>query len=291
MAELAPTGSGPVTFQAEGLVPTRIQDADDPRVAEYVGLTDVVRRTSVEPEWGIFLGEGELVTRRGLRAGYQPRSLLLAAERFGAFADLAADVAAAGGEVLVADPPVLEAITGFHVHRGVLASFRRLPLPTPAELLAGLGSGRRRIAILEGLNNTTNLGAVFRSAAALGVDGVLLDPRCCDPLYRRAVRVSMGEVFSVPYARLDRWPDDLQLVRDAGFTVYALSPKGQVSLRELAASPPAKPAMLIGAEGPGLSGPALAASDQTVRIPMSDGVDSLNVAAAAAVTFWSFAGS
>lgn len=272
---------------AVNLAVTRIEDPADPRVAEYVGLTDVVRRTSVEPEWGIFLAEGELVTRRALRAGYRPRSLLLASERYPAFEPLAAQLIAAGAEVLVADPPVLEAVTGFHVHRGALASFRRLPLPTPAQLLAV----SRRVAILEGLNNTTNLGAVFRSAAALGVDGVLLDPQCCDPLYRRAVRVSMGEVFSVPYARLEAWPDDLDQVRQAGFTIYALSPKGQVSLRELAVAPPIRPAMLIGAEGPGLSAAALAAADQTVRIPMSDGVDSLNVAAAAAVTFWSFTGN
>jgi len=146
------------------------------------------------------------------------------------------------------------------------------------------------VAILEDVNNHTNIGAVFRGAAALGVDGVLLSPTCADPLYRRSVRVSMGEVFAVPYAFLSPWPDALGLVREAGFTVLALTPSaGAVSLREVTEAQRARPALLLGAEGPGLSPRALAGSDIAVRIPMRRGVDSLNIAAAAAVAFWELA--
>jgi tRNA G18 (ribose-2'-O)-methylase SpoU len=142
------------------------------------------------------------------------------------------------------------------------------------------------VAVLEGLNNTTNLGAVFRNAAGLGMDGVLLDPRCCDPLYRRAVRVSMGEVFAVPYARLDSWPGGLDQLKAAGFAVMALTPGGDLDLDQLQPDPQARIALLLGEEGPGLSAEALDRADLRVRIPMSGGVDSLNVGAAAAVGFW-----
>jgi tRNA G18 (ribose-2'-O)-methylase SpoU len=184
--------------------------------------------------------------------------------------------------VLVAAPDVLRAVTGFHVHRGVLASFDRLPVPAPESLLRTA----RRVAVMEGLNNTTNLGAVFRSAAGLGMDGVLLDPLCCDPLYRRAVRVSMGEVFAVPYARLRRWPADLELLRMSGLRVMALTPAGDHDLDQLVLEPGERVAVLLGQEGPGLSDEALSYADLRVRIPMSAGVDSLNVGSAAAVTFW-----
>jgi tRNA G18 (ribose-2'-O)-methylase SpoU len=165
----------------------------------------------------------------------------------------------------------------------VLASFHRRPLPTAAEVLAAA----RRVAILEDVNNHTNLGAIFRGAAALGVDAVLLSPSCADPLYRRSVRVSMGQVFAVPYARLEPWPGGLDTVRAAGFVVLALTPAADaVPIQRLDDAARARPALLFGAEGPGLSGAALAGSDRRVRIPMHRGVDSLNVAAAAAVAFW-----
>jgi tRNA G18 (ribose-2'-O)-methylase SpoU len=261
-----------------------VEAPDDPRLADFADLTDVARRTSLESEHGFFVAEGEQVVLRALRAGYPLRTLLLGAQRWTALQPLLSTVTAQQPEatVLVAAPDVLRRVTGFHVHRGVLASFDRLPLPTPESLVRTA----RRLAVMEGLNNTTNLGAVFRNAAGLGMDGVLLDPLCCDPLYRRAVRVSMGEVFAVPYARLQRWPQDLELLRTAGMRVIALTPAGDLDLDQLSFGPGERAAVLLGAEGPGLSDEALAYADLRVRIPMSGGVDSLNVGSAAAVTFW-----
>lgn len=257
-----------------------VEDPADPRLADYVGLTDVVRRMRHEPEQGFFLAEGEVVMQRALRAGYVPRSLLLSPQRL---EQLPADLAALSCPVLTASYAVLEAVTGFHVHRGALASFRRRPLPSAADVLAAAG----RVVVLEATTSHTNLGAVFRSAAGLGMDAVLLSPTCCDPLYRRAVRVSMGEVFAVPYAYLPRWPQGLQEVRDAGFRVLALTPAADATrLDALRLDGGDRVALLLGSEGPGLTPPALAASDERVRIPMAAGVDSLNVAAAAAVACW-----
>jgi tRNA G18 (ribose-2'-O)-methylase SpoU len=256
-----------------------ITDPDDPRIGDYRALTDVELRTRWEPPHGLFIAEGELVLRRALRAGYRPRSFLVDAKRVHQLRD----VATGDAPVYAASPAVLEQATGFHVHRGVLASFHRRNLPSPAEVLAGA----RRVAVLENVNNHTNLGAIFRGAAALGVDGVLLSPSCADPLYRRSVRVSMGEVFAVPYARLEPWPDGLELVRAAGFTVLALTPAADaLPIQRLAPAQRTRAALLLGAEGPGLSPAALAAADARVVIPMRRGVDSLNVAAAAAVAFW-----
>ncbi len=256
----------------------QITDPDDDRLGDYRALTDLELRTRWEPPNGLFIAEGELVLRRALRAGYRPRSYLIDAKRAGQLADLPADA-----PVYAATPAVLERATGFHVHRGVLASFHRLPLRAAGELLGPA----RRVAILEDVNNHTNIGAVFRDAAALGIDAVLLSPTCADPLYRRAVRVSMGEVFAIPYARLEPWPDALAQVRAAGFTVLALTPAaGAVPLQRLTPGQRDRAALLLGAEGPGLSRHALAASDVPVKIPMRRGVDSLNVAAAAAVAFW-----
>lgn len=253
-----------------------ITDPDDERLADYRALTDLELRTRWEPPHGLFIAEGELVLGRALRAGYRPRSVLVDAKRVDQLPDVDAPRYAAS-------PQVLEALTGFHVHRGILASFHRRPVPDAREVLAGAG----RVVLLEDVNNHTNLGAVFRGAAALGMDAVLLSPSCADPLYRRSVRVSMGEVFAVPYARLDPWPDALQTVRDHGFSLLALTPAADaVPIQELTDTARRRPALLLGAEGPGLSRSALAASDQRVRIPMQRGVDSLNVAAAAAVAFW-----
>jgi tRNA G18 (ribose-2'-O)-methylase SpoU len=211
-----------------------------------------------------------------LRAGYRLRSVLVDAKRVDSFTDLPAPVYAGTQDVL-------EKATGFHVHRGVLASFHRRELPAAAEVLAAA----RRVVILEDVNNHTNLGAIFRGAAALGIDGVLLSPSCADPLYRRSVRVSMGQVFAVRYARLASWPGALDEVRAAGYSLLALTPDGGAQpIQRLDARHRARPALLLGAEGPGLSGAALAASDVRVVIPMRAGVDSLNVAAASAVAFW-----
>jgi tRNA G18 (ribose-2'-O)-methylase SpoU len=257
-----------------------ITDPDDPRLADYRALTDVELRTRFEPPHGLFIAEGELVLRRALRAGYRPRSLLVDIKRVGQVADLTE-----GGPVpmYAADQELLRRLTGFHVHRGVLASFHREPLREAADVLDRAG----RVAILEDVNNHTNVGAVFRGAAALGMDAVLLSPTCADPLYRRSVRVSMGEVFAVPYARLEPWPAGLARVREAGCTLIALTPAADaVPIQDLTVEQRHRPALLLGAEGAGLTDAALALADVRVTIPMRRGVDSLNVAAAAAVAFW-----
>ncbi len=252
-------------------------DPDDPRLADYRALTDVALRTQFERPHGLFIAEGELVLGRALRAGYQARSVLLDAKRVDQV-DVPERV-----PVYTADQELLRRLTGFHVHRGVLASFHRKPLLTAADVIAGA----QRLVILEDLVNHTNLGAIFRGAAALGMDGVLLSPSCADPLYRRSVRVSMGEVFAIPYARLEPWPGGLEQVRSAGFSVLALTPADDaLAIQELPADLRNRPALVLGAEGPGLSGAALRAAEARVVIPMRNGVDSLNVAAAAAVAFW-----
>jgi tRNA G18 (ribose-2'-O)-methylase SpoU len=252
-----------------------ITDPADPRLADYVGLTDVVRRSRHEPEAGFFLAEGVPVMQRAARAGYPLRSVLLADNR-----PLPDGLPAA--PVYRASYEVLAAVTGFHVHRGALASFGRLPLPSAAELLATA----TRVVLLEEVNNHTNLGAIFRTAAGLGMDAVLLSPTCCDPLYRRSVRVSMGEVFALPYAYLD-WPEGLAQVRGAGFRVLALTPAADATpLDQVRLAADDRAALLLGAEGPGLTGTAMALSDERVRIPMARGVDSLNVANATAVACW-----
>jgi tRNA G18 (ribose-2'-O)-methylase SpoU len=258
----------------------QIDDPADPRVADYVGLTDTVRRVKHEPEQGFFIAEGMLVMRRATLAGCPPRSLLLAPNRV---ADLPAELAGLDCPVYVASREVLEAVTGFHVHRGALGSFGRLPLPEPRQLL----QQATRVLVLETLSSATNLGAVFRSAAGLGIDAVLLSPTCCDPLYRRAVRVSMGEVLAVPYAYLEPWPAALELIRAAGFRLLSMTPAPDaMALDQLSVTQEDKIALLLGAEGPGLTSEAMAGADEKVRIPMSAGVDSLNVAAAAAVGCW-----
>ncbi len=260
--------------------PEQVEDPADPRVADFVGLTDGARRMRHEPGAGFFLAEGEKVIARTAAAGYPARSLLLSPSRL---ADLTPAVAALECPVYVASYEVLQAVTGFHVHRGALASFGRLPLRGATEVLAGA----RRIVLMEAVTNHTNLGAVFRSAGALGMDAVLLSPTSCDPLYRRTVRVSMGQVFSLPYAFLDRWPEGIDEVRAAGFRVLALTPgAGATDLREVRVQPADKVALLLGAEGPGLTEGVMGRSDERVRIPMAAGVDSLNVGAAAAIACW-----
>jgi tRNA G18 (ribose-2'-O)-methylase SpoU len=259
-----------------------ITDPADPQVADYVGLTDSARRMRDEPATGFFIAEGDQVIRRAAAAGFPPRSVLVSPQRA---EDLSPEIRALDCPVLTADYPLLKEITGFHVHRGVLGSFGRLPPRDPVEVLAGAS----RVVVLEGMNNATNLGAVFRSAAGLGMDAVLLSRTCCDPLYRRSVRVSMGEVFQVPWAFVDDWPAPLGWLGDQGFRVLALTPDASArSLRDLDLGDD-RVALLLGAEGPGLTEEAMTASTERVRIPMAAGVDSLNVGAAAAVAFWSVA--
>ena len=252
-----------------------IADAGDPRLADYVGLTDVRLRRSLESAHGLFVAEGEKVIRRAIAAGYPVRSLLVTQDRLAGLADL---VAGCPGPVYVIAPATAEALTGYRVHRGTLASMQRLPLPAVDALVAGT----RRIVVLEDIVDHANVGAIFRCAAALGFDAVILAPRCADPLYRRAVKVSMGAVFSVPFARLDDWRGGLGKLRKAGFVVLALTPAADaVPIERVPAAE--KIALLLGTEGDGLSARWLAAADTRVRIPIGRGVDSLNVAAAAAV--------
>jgi len=260
-----------------------IDDARDPRVHEYTGLTDVALRRRREPAEGLYIAESQEVIRRALAAGHRPRSFLMARRWLDDSADLLAAPAAEGAPVYVGTADVLRSITGFHLHRGALASMHRPTLPSLDDVVRDA----RRIAVLEDVVDHTNVGAVFRSAAALGVEAVLVTPRCADPLYRRSVRVSMGTVFQVPWTRLDPWPEGLDTLRDSGFTVAALAlDDGAVSLDDLAADPPERLAVLLGTEGDGLSRSAVTGADLAVRIPMVGGVDSLNVAAASAVAFW-----
>ena len=254
-----------------------IDGVTDPALADYRALTDVELRRRSEPAQGIFIAEGEVVIRRALRAGYPMRSALMTQRWLPAIADLVADVDV---PLYVGSEQLLESVTGFHVHRGALAAMGRLPLRTVADLLPQSS----RLVVLEEVNSHTNLGAIFRSAAGLGMDAVLLSPTCADPLYRRSVRVSMGEVFSLPYARLESWPGGLADLRAAGFRVLALTPDPRAaSIANLEIRDGDKLALLLGAEGPGLSESALDAATTQVRIPMGNGVDSLNVAAATAV--------
>ena len=263
-----------------------VDDPHDPRLDDYVALTDVALRSRHEPAKGLYIAESSTVLGRALEAGHRPRSVLAAprwvpeVERMLATATASTDAAV---PVYVAAEPVLEAITGFHVHRGALAAMHRPPLPAVAEVVAGA----RRVAVLEDIVDHTNVGAAFRSAAALGVDAVLVTPRCADPLYRRSVRVSMGTVFQVPWTRIDPWPEGVGALRAAGFVTAALAlDDSAISLDDLVADPPERLAMVLGAEGDGLKARTVAACDLVVRIPMAGGVDSLNVAAAAAVAFW-----
>lgn len=270
----------------------RVTDAADERLDDYTHLTDVALRSKHEPAKGLYIAESSSVIRRAVEAGHRPRSLLMAEKWLADMDDVL--VALAAGQhgpvpVFVADPDVLRAVTGFHLHRGALAAMHRPPLGPVASVLSTARNGdpARRIVILEDIVDHTNVGAIFRSVAALGADAVLVTPRCADPLYRRSVRVSMGTVFQVPWTRVDVWPAGLGAVREAGFTVAALAlADGAVSLDDFAVNAPERVALILGTEGDGLTHAAQRAADVLVRIPMAGGVDSLNVAAASAVALW-----
>ncbi|GLZ45557.1 tRNA/rRNA methyltransferase [Actinomycetospora sp. NBRC 106375] len=253
-----------------------VEDAADPRLADFRDLARADRRPDRPGGRGLVLAEGTVVVRRLLASPYPPRALLGVARRI---EDLAADLSGADVPAYVTDADTMAHVVGFHLNRGVLASADRAPAPDLPDLLAGA----RRVALLEGVNDHENLGALFRNAAALGVDAVLVGPGCADPLYRRSVRVSMGHVLRVPFATcgLD---DAVAALRDAGFTLAALTPAGDDGALAAAADAE-RLALVLGAEGPGLSAEALAAADVRVRIPMAGDVDSLNVATAAAVAF------
>lgn len=279
----------------------QITSPEDPALADYQRLTDVVLRAKHEPAKGLFIAEGATVIRRAIASGHQPRSFVMAHKWVESLRDVLEQFPEV--PVHVGDESQLEAITGFHVHRGALAAMHRPLLRPVGDVLAAArgGRGARRVAVLEDIVDHTNVGAVFRSAAALGVDAVLISPRCADPLYRRSIKVSMGTVFQVPWTRIEDWPDPprgsdgvggVELLKEHGFTVAALAlSDDSISLDELETDPPEKLALVFGAEGDGLKQNTIAACDVTVRIPMAGGVDSLNVAAASAVAFWATRGS
>lgn len=252
----------------------RIADPADPRLSDYAGLTDVALRRRREPAEGLFMAESLRVIDRALSAGHPPRSVLAEARFVPAVTDM---LSRHGVRAPVYEAPagVVQQVTGFRMHRGPMAAMGRLPLPPPGKLLAGA----RLVLVLAGLVDHTNVGAAFRSGAALGVDAVLVTADCADPLYRRSVRVSMGSVFAVPWTRTDGWKDDL-----AGFTTAALTPDPHATdIGDFADTAPDRLALVVGSEGQGLAARDLAGADFAVRIPMANGVDSLNVAASVAV--------
>lgn len=259
---------------------TRITDLEADELADYARLTDVVLRRKTEPEGGLYIAESSKVIARALAAGHVPRSVLLT-EKW--LADIEPQVAGFDGDIFVGEADLLEQLTGYHLHRGALASMHRPTLPTVADVLRNA----RRVVVLEDIVDHTNVGAIFRAVAGLGADAVLVTPRSADPLYRRSVRVSMGTVLQVPWTRLPDWPAGAEILRDAGFDIAALALSADaVTLDAYAASAPERVALLLGTEGDGLSRAALEVADRVVTIPMLHGVDSLNVAAAAAVALW-----
>ena len=285
----------------------KVDDPHDKRLAPYRKLNDPAARKRLESESSFFMVEGKLAVERLLQSGYPVRSLLVDDHQASAAGGLVSAVRARGAPVFVGTREVVAETVGFALHRGVVAVAER-PEATDADQLlidsrqTVVSGATPMIAVLEGLNDHENIGALFRNAAAFGAAGVVLDPTCADPLYRRSVRVSLGYVLHVPFARLAPWPDGLDRVRSAGFVVAALTPHPpsgggvrHLTLEELHGTLPAfggrrtdvptGVALLLGAEGSGLSEAALDASDVTVSIPMSGGIDSLNVATAAAVAF------
>ncbi len=257
-----------------------VTDLADPRLADFSHQTDVALKKARGTEHGIYLAESALVLSRGLRAGHVPRSVLA----LGGTAEEAA--ALVGPDVPVFSGPgeLLAELTGYELHRGLIGSMNRPALPSVGAVIRDA----RRIVILENVVDPTNVGAIFRSVAAIGADAVLVTERCSDPFYRRAIRVSMGTVLQVPWTRLPDW--DAARAELAGFHVAALAlADGAVPLREFAARAPERVALVLGTEGEGLTPEALAAADTVVTIPMAHGIDSLNVAATAAVAMWALA--
>ena len=253
-----------------------VDDPRDSRLGDYRDLRDVELRKHLEAEHGLFLAEGEKVVRRGVEGGFPVRSFLMAPRWLDGLADV---LRHADAPCYVVSEAMAEEVTGFHVHRGALASLERRPLPAVQDVLRDA----RTVVVLEDVVDHTNVGAVFRSAAALGIDAVLLAPRCADPLYRRAVKVAMGAVFTVPYARFDDWYDALPLVSAAGFTTVALTLADDATDIEEAVAGLDRVALVLGTEGSGLSPRWEQAADRRAVIPMRAGIDSLNVAAATAV--------
>ena len=255
-----------------------LDDVNDARLADYTSLNVVETRREVERRGSFFIAESELVIRELIATArrWPLRSVLVTPKRFDAMADVLVPVADAGIPVFVAGMDVVREVTGFHIHRGAVASAERGAARTAKDVLAGA----RLAVVLEGVGDHENLGSIFRSAGAFGAGAVLLDERCADPLYRRSVRVSMGQVLHVPFARVSFLADVLA----EGFELVALTPSSKAEdISTFATAPPARTALLLGAEGPGLSHAALELATRRVRIPMIDSVDSLNVGVAGAI--------
>lgn len=258
----------------------RIVDLDHPGLTDYRDLTDVALRRISEPAGGLYIAESSKVISRAIAAGHRPRSVLVQEQWL---PEMEALLAPFDVPLYVGAARLLESLTGFNLHRGALAAMHRPPLAAVAELIADA----RRLIVIEDVVDHTNIGAIFRAAAGLGADAVLITPRCADPLYRRSVRVSMGTVLQVPWTRLPEWPEGADVLKTAGFHLAALALAADaVSLDAFAAQAPEKIAILLGTEGDGLSPAALSSADTVVTIPMRGGVDSLNVASASAVALW-----
>lgn len=258
-----------------------VEDPNDPRIEEFLGLRDhELRRRRESPNGdlaGIFIAEGDLVVERALRAGYKLRSVLIDATRQ---QPLSEEILATGAPIYAAGQDVVLRITGMAMHRGLIASLDRGP---ERDLDSVIGNATRMV-VLENVNNPTNLGVIARSAVGLGADALLLDPSCCDPLYRRASRVAMGEVFALPWTRTKRFPEGLDPILEAGFTLLALTPDPRAeSIDDVSFGPDEKVALVLGAEGPGLTNSTMERIGRRIRIPLHGGVDSLNVGAAAAI--------
>jgi tRNA G18 (ribose-2'-O)-methylase SpoU len=260
----------------------QLSSLEDVRLADFSHGTDVALRKARGTEHGLYIAESLLVLERAVRAGHRPRSVL----SLGSSVDAA--VAIVGPEVPVFTGPdtLLATLTGYQLHRGTVAAMERPALPSPESLLADA----RRVVILENVADPTNVGAIFRSVAGIGADAVLVTARCSDPFYRRAIRVSMGTVLQVPWARLGDWSSAREVLAASRFHIAALALEpGAVSLRDFAASAPDRVAIVLGEEGYGLTPEAIDAADTVVQIPMAHGIDSLNVAATAAVAMWALA--
>ena len=257
-----------------------IDSLDRPELVDFRNLTDVVLRRLSEPAGGLYIAESAKVIARALAAGHRPRSVVLLQKWL---PEVSALLEPYDVPVFVAESALLEQLTGFEMHRGALASMHRPALPSVASVL----ENARRVVVLEDIVDHTNIGAIFRAAAGLGADAVLVTPRSADPLYRRSVRVSMGTVLQVPWTRLPEWPGAASLLHDAGFHLAALALSADaVTLDEFARNAPERVAIMMGSEGDGLSRAALENADTVVTIPMLHGVDSLNVASASAVALY-----
>ena len=261
----------------------RISTLERDELRDYRSLTDVALRRVSEPAGGLYIAESAKVISRALAAGHRPRSILLQEQWLPEISAVLEESDTADVPVFVGSSDLLEQLTGFEMHRGALASMHRPELPAVSSVL----KNARRVVVLENIVDHTNVGAIFRAVAGLGADAVLITPRCADPLYRRSVRVSMGTVLQVPWTRLPDWPDAATMLQSEGFHLAALAlADTAVSLEDFADNQPDKIAIMLGAEGDGLSRAALENADTIVTIPMQHGVDSLNVASASAVALY-----